>query len=361
LIDYGGLASSMVVTSPLGLTIDGTYTQISDSYWAWQPSAELLPGTYLIETTNGPPLHQRNGILSAQFTVVEPIDLARPVLASEPSLSLVAQGVDQACCQQWTDFGVLQGQCTALTEVTYAALSTGLTTSTPAMALRQYLFRVDPAGLGPSLYLPFDGARQLLFEVADDEYCFEIEAIAIFDSTLHPYAELESCAPHGDLGEVGMMPVEPSSSFFDRSQCTEPPLGFEDEWCEENADCEGATNMPQCVLFDHLCNGGVRPQWMPFVAGAGGFGGASGMAGVGGADRPAGSGGFSGIGGSGGTIFPGGPGGASGMSAAKDDSGPIRDGTFCAIAAPGAASRSSRAWFALGVALALFGVRRRAR
>jgi hypothetical protein len=357
LTDYGGNAFSLIVTSPEGEPVEGTYVQVRDAYWAWRPSVVLAPGEYLIESTGGPPLHQRNGLLSTTFTVVAVADLSFPVLNSEPSVSLVSLSSDSFCCELWTDFGIESGSCSPTRQETYAALQPGLSSSSGAIALSQFLFMISPKESAGAGYAPWSASQELPFTVEAEEYCYEVSAISIVDSTEQSYTDLTPrCVPHGELGALGSTPIEPPASFYDRARCTEPPDGFDAAWCELNADCEDSTE-PDCVLFEYLCNDGVRPMWMPPIGGFGGFGGFGG----------GGFGGFGGLivtGGTGGHI--GGEGGAAGMQGGKGGSAskggedpPKRSSKGCSIALDGTRSQTSAAWLLLGLAFALLGLRKR--
>src|SRR5688572_15176145 len=49
----------VVVTGPDGERVEGTLERVRWYHWAFRPSETLAPGEYLIETTDGPPLHAR--------------------------------------------------------------------------------------------------------------------------------------------------------------------------------------------------------------------------------------------------------------------------------------------------------------
>jgi hypothetical protein len=335
LTDYSDSNFSLVITSPEGTTVEGSYVQVWDYYWAFRPSAALAPGQYLIESTGGPPLHQRNGLLSTTFTVLDAVDLSLPVLLSEPSLSLLIESTDTQCCDLWTELGIETGSCSTTREQAYAALEPGLSSSTGAGALGQFIFATwAPGTTAQGTYELWPPTAQgIAFATQAEEYCYEITAISIVDSTEYAYDDLEPrCVPHGDLGALATLPSELPASFFDRSRCTEPPDGLEEGWCEQNEDCEGS-DAPDCVMFDHLCDDGERPGWP------------AGTAGGGGSDDP----------GSAGTS------GDAGSDTERDDDPPTSSEEGCSVALEGTRTRSHAGapWLALGLALALRRARKR--
>jgi hypothetical protein len=362
---------TFVVRSFLG-PIEGTYFQVSHMFWAWLPNVPLASGSYVIESTIGPPTHDADGWLADTITVVDAVDLSLPDLKSEPSVSLVTQPLDTLCCTQWTDVGVLTGECVPTTNVHTVVLDPGLSSSTGAIALSQYMFGISAPAAAPARYVQWSTPLALSFTTQAEEYCYDLAAIAIFDGSMHELDELmRRCAPHGALGELGTERPVLRPSFYDRKSCTAPPEGFEEPWCEHNADCAGS-HEAECVLFDHVCHGGPEPIWTPTgIAGLGGGGGMMASAGSGGS----GAGGFDPLGGIGGAGGASGTGGAAGMALAGTGGGASGEGTAttggagaltsqpsdgegCSVARAGANARSTT-WLLLGLAFALVRVARR--
>lgn len=370
--DAGDANPHLRATDTFGLPVEGTYVQLAGTYWAWRPSETLWPGSYFIDTTNGPPDYQPTGFLGYAFTVGATIDRSPPVLKTEPSLSLVKQSTDMACCHLWTDVGVDVGNCAHMGEQTTAVLDLGLSSSTGVKALSQYLFKVSSLE-ATSDYVQWSLIASLQFTSQAEEYCYEIEALPLFDAPLITYEDLSPrCVPHGALGALGNARTVLPDSFFDRTRCTRPPVGYEAAWCERNVDCKTARE-PECVLFDHLCNGGAEPTWPDTgLAGDGGSSGTgSGSGGTGaiaGSDRPDGAAGDGGAGGAGAAGTAGmamsesdGNAGGVGDTALPGTSQPVPETNDpgCGIARTGVGSRHS--WASLLFTLAALLVMRRAR
>jgi MYXO-CTERM domain-containing protein len=78
-----------------------------------------------------------------------------------------------------------------------------------------------------------------VFEVESDTYCYELEFESLIDGTrLGPFAE---CVPHGDLGAIGVFELTPSELATELTFCSEPPPGYESDWCEVFAEECAAT------------------------------------------------------------------------------------------------------------------------
>lgn len=339
-------------------TLGGTLVQLDFSpFWVWTPTVPLTEGTTYSVRLSSPDL----GItgITDSFTAVAPIAITQPSVSSEPSVSAVSETFNAACCRAY-QFGVLQDtSCFPNQQRRSVILDPGFSTADPAVLLNQFLFRMGPApGTAVNAPLtPWSSLTPMWFTEQAQEYCYELEAIEIISRTVYTYDDLESCVPHGDLAELGVVEVEPGAAELDHLVCQAPPDQYKDQWCDLNEDpCADDAMATACGLYGFVCRGEDLPP-DPFSM-TGGFSGFDG-AGIGGfAGMVAGAGGTSGVGGS--TAGSGGMGGASGMSEDPDAPSEPSHGGGCSVGDAG----EPRSGGALGwglLAAALFMAKRRKR
>lgn len=318
-----------------GTTLGGTLSMFLGSiYWIWVPNAPFIEGaTYQVRLSA-----TDLGIVgnTDTFEVVPAITIARPAISTAPSASWRGEAVQSACCRTLVGTSLVEnGGCFPSIQRASIMLDPGFTTSEPALVINQFVFRMGfggtPANLGqPSLWPNFFAAP--IYEQAE-EYCFAIEAIDIVSGMVFTYEDLATCAPHGALGDLGEVPLEPGIAELDRLVCHAPPAQFEEEWCELNEEpCADDAMATACGLYGHVCRDEPLPP-DPFsmtggfagMVAMGGFGGFGGMAGAGG------SGGAGSVGATGGAsgMNDGGDSGASGDGGDGDDSGGSSHGSGC--------------------------------
>jgi hypothetical protein len=337
-------------------TLGGTTRQFESSqYWIWVPSQPFVEGkTYQVRLSA--PDVGFFGVTDS-FEVVPAITLSQPVLVAEPSASSVAETNNVACCRSFFGSGVLeQSSCFPNEQRRTIMVNPGLSTPNPAVLLGQFLFRIHPGDEVTALTQPtqWPTSVPVMFNEQADEYCFNVEAIELVSGTMHGYPDLERCAEHGALPEIGVVEIEAGASELDREICHAPPLAYEQQWCDLNEDpCADDGTESGCGLYGYVCRDEALPQ-DPFSGGGGfaGFEAGFGGMGIGGA-----TGTVSGSGGDDG--FFAGASGASGRGGGGGGSG-SDDG--CSIAGVPAKGRDAGllAWSAFAVA-SLLTARRRTR
>ena len=304
--------------------------------WVWTPSSPLTAGTTYQVTVSAPDL----GVTSPTdtFEVVPAITLAKPTISTAPSASWRGDTNNWGCCRSLIG-GVLQdASCFPNEQIASIVLEPGFTTSTPAVEMNQFVFRIATgttplSGVQPSVWpnLPMEPIREQA-----DEYCFQLEAIDIVSEMAFSYTALdvELCAPHGDLADLGIVPLEPGATELDRLVCHAPPEAYKEEWCELNEDpCADDAMATACGLYGYVCRDEpLPPDPFSMTGGFGGFSGMIGTSGMGGFGGMAGAGG-GGNGGSGATtggtsVMP--EGGASGDGDDGESSGD--SGSWCSVA-----------------------------
>lgn len=351
----GGSATPIVevaASATPSTTIGGTMTMfMGTQYWVWMPSAPLVEGSTYQVRVSAPDL----GIVgnTDTFEVVPAITIARPMISTAPSASFRSETSNSACCRSLFGGVLSDTSCFPSEQRSSIMLEPGFSSMDPAVLLNQFMFRIGSAGFAaaqgslgmwPNLY------ANLFYDQAA-EYCFELEAIDIISGTVFTYEDLERCAPHGELPELGISSIEPGAAELDRLVCHAPPEQYKDQWCDINEDpCAEDQMATACGLYGFVCLGEPLPP-DPFggMAGFNGMGG-FGMGGVGGVG---GAGGAGAIGGAGG-VGNGGMGGAAGMSGeGEDDEAPSHgDGGCSASPASGGGSTLGYALGAIGLVLA---------
>jgi hypothetical protein len=364
LIYAGGMGIAPIVqvsdaTTPT-TTLGGTLTALDgELYWVWEPTSPLTAGSTYEVRLSTPDF----GVRTSTFDVVATITIARPAIESSPSASWRGETNNWSCCRTLIGGTLEDASCFPSEQRASIMLEPGFTTSDPAVLLNQFVFRLGTDELsadltGPSIW-PNVYVSPLYTQA--EEYCFTLEAIEIISGTVHTYEDIERCAPHGELKDLGFLPIEPGSVELDRVVCHAPPDQFKDQWCDINEDpCAHDNNETGCGLYGFVCEGEPLPP-DPFSMMAG-FGGMSGFAGMGGFGAIGGAGSAA-IGGS----TSGGTGGASGMSdgsdaGADDDDGKSSGGgnSGCSVSGARGASGSSSAFgYAFSAAAALAWLSRR--
>jgi len=252
------IAGSGAINSSAGVEVEGALTRIEGSpYWVWLPTAPLVAGTSIELQLWG------SGELDAtslsSFTVMPALELAQPAIALAPSASLISVISEKVCCR--ARFGTsatleASSPCFGIEYEASIQLDPGISTTAPRLQSNQYVFRFDT---GPDARPAFtdgslSGVVLPVFREQADEYCFNITAIELSTRTEYPY-ESAACARHGTLADLGVSAVEPGAAELVRNLCQAPPLGFEEPWCEVNADCEGNETSAFCGLYPHVCDG----------------------------------------------------------------------------------------------------------
>jgi hypothetical protein len=371
LLIYSGNSSTaptvqVAAEATLNTTIGGTLKMLlggTGLLWVWTPSTPFTVGTTYQVTVSAPDL----GVISLPdtFEAVPAITIARPAISTAPSASWRGDTNNWGCCRSLIG-GVLQdASCFPNEQRASIVLEPGFTTATPAVEMNQFVFRIAAAAATLSVSQPSvwpNLPMQPILEQAE-EYCFQIEAIDIVSETVFSYAstDITLCAPHGDLADLGIMPLEPGAAELDRLVCHAPPEAYKEEWCELNEDpCADDAMATACGLYGFVCRDEPLPP-DPFSM-TGGFGGVSGMFGTSGITGFGAMGGIGGggNGGSGATTA-----GTSGMpegGASGDDGGSSGgdSGSWCSVAMVQSvrSSAASTPWLASWLSvLALIGAR----
>lgn len=363
LIYSGGTGTPPIIevadTAAPNTTLGGTLTQLADTiYWVWMPTAPLTADTTYQVRMSAPDL----GIVgvTTTFDVVAAITIAKPVIEASPSASWRGETNNWACCRTLMGNTLGDASCFPSEQRASVMIEPGFTTGDSAVLLNQFMFRLGNAELpvvsAPLGIWPNIGVGPVYTQA--EEYCFDLEAIEIVSGTVHTYAEIDRCASHGELADLGFIAIEPGATELDRVVCHAPPDQYKDQWCELNeepcADDEMATG---CGLYGFVCEGDPLP---PDPFSTGGFGG---MVGGFGAFGGGGMIGMAGVGG----VTTGGAGGAAGMSDDSDASvdeddeeKPSSGGdSGCSVGGPRAADGGGMLGYALGAAAAVWASRRR--
>jgi hypothetical protein len=218
-----------------------------------------------------------------------------------------------------------------------------------AMVNNQFLYRAVAAALDePELSASNAAVVAGPFTVQAEEYCFGIEAVSITTGIAYPYPDLELCAPHGELADFVERNIQVTDETLNRFSCMVPPAGYEERWCEANAQCIELWRSPQlvqsnnCQLYFESCPDAERPDGgtAGTTMDAGGAGSAGGL-------RDAGFAPWSE------------PEDAGVESDASDDNGAAGDGSSCAVARRTGGSLASPVAGVAFAVLALLRVRRR--
>lgn len=333
-------------------TFGGVMLSLGDYYWSWTPTQPLEVGDYAISLA-----HRAFGSVTYAVHIVADAVLDPPAFTSEPLAVYATEFTEYATCQSWGGIALLPGPMIATRERGQAEVIANLSFSSDPTIVHQFLYRA---------IAPVDGESQLRasglpvvggpFTVQAEEYCFGIEAVDITTGTVHPYPDVELCAPHGALPDLSERDVAVTDETLSRYSCMVPPTGFEERWCEVNDQCITLWLMPElaasnnCQLYFDTCPDAEMP--VP-SAGTGGMTmDAGGGAGTGGSGRR--DAGFA-------PWFGQGDAAAEDDAGAEDDKAAVSHGSGCAVARrTGAAAASPGACTALA-ALGLLIVRRRKR
>jgi hypothetical protein len=362
----GGTATPPIVevsdTATPNTTLGGTLTQFPGTvYWVWMPTAPLTADTTYQARLSAPDL----GIVgvTTTFDAVAAISIAKPAIEASPSASWRGETNNWACCRTLIGSTLEDASCFPSEQRASIMLEPGFTTGDSAVLLNQFMFRLGntelPVASAPLGIWPNVGTGPIYTQA--EEYCFDLEAVEIVTGTVHTYADLQRCAPHGALADLGFIAIEPGATELDRVVCHAPPDQYKDEWCEMNEDpCADDAMETGCGLYGFVCEGDPLPP-DPFATG--------GFAGMVGGSGAIGGGGMIGMAGVGG-VTTGGVGGASGMagdsdaSVDEDDEDPPSSGGDSGCNASGAHDASGGGGalgYALGAAAVAWASRRRKR
>jgi hypothetical protein len=359
---------SVTTVDATSTTFGGTLKMLlggSGVFWVWTPSSPLTVGTTYQVTLSSTDIGVTT--LPDPFEVLPAITIAKPAISSAPSASWRGDTNNWAWCRSLIG-GILQDASPfPIEQIASVMLEPGFTTATPAVEMNQFVFRIATgsetvSAVQPSVWPNLPMAP--IYEQAE-QYCFQLEAIDIVTETVFSYAstDITLCAPHGDLADLGVRPIEPGAVELDRLVCHAPPEAYEEEWCELNEDpCADDAMATACGLYGFVCRDEPLPP-DPFSM-TGGFGGGSGMFGTSGFSGFGAMGGIGG-GGSGGSGAT--SGGTSGMpeggaSGGGDDVGSSGgdSGSWCSVAMVQSVRSTERStpWLASWLsALALIGAR----
>lgn len=267
-------------------TFTGTVRQVFPGYWSWTPAEPLELGQYLVSLA-----HPSVGSSSATITIVAEVVLEPPVLGSQAVAVVTIYPSRYEHCQHWTG--------TALVDVPFVSrlagqvsVSANLTFSSEVPTAHQYLYRAFMNASDPTLFVSSDSPIIVGPYTEEAEgYCFGVEALDIATSTVHSYPDVTFCVVHGSLESLAEREAGLLDEDVYRTSCTIPPSGYEELWCESNADCIEIWRTPEnvdsnaCQTYFDMCPDAMRPD--AGASGAGGSGG-TGEGGEGGADPDAG-------------------------------------------------------------------------
>lgn len=254
-----------------------------EGYWVWVADSPLPEGSYTatisdVNFANEQPL---------PFEVTGERVFQKPALTSTPQIAISELYSEYACC--WSLVNGMKSDSTCFTVELQdgVLLSPNVATSESASTLTQLLFEVAPVGQpGYATAEPFGyGPTAFSLEMQADAYCFDVTVIEIATGERYTFDEddLQLCAPHGDLRELGTRSLEPSAMELDATVCHAPPEGFEASWCELNeAPCTTDPGRVGCELTGYVCRGEPLPGTVT-TGGTGGMvnpGGAGGSSGT---------------------------------------------------------------------------------
>lgn len=263
IMSYDADVSVTVRQRSTGAQLEGTLTQVEDSrFWVWTPELPWTAGsTFEVEVGN-----TRGEVVAfQQIEIVAAIELARPSLMTAPSASLISVIGEKTCCRVLSAGLVQGGHCFPIENEASVVLDPGVATGSSAFIASQYLFRFDTGGGMRSVFTTGSFANLVLpaFREQQASYCFAVTAIELATLDEYAYDDVDLCAEHGSLGDVGSSPEEPTDAALDRSVCAAPPVGFEDRWCELNEACteddDEVEGIDDCFLYEHICEGAELP------------------------------------------------------------------------------------------------------
>lgn len=262
----GGLADPYVVVRTDGASapIEGTLMKLPSGYWSWRPAEPLAPGSYLVSTQ----AFGQAPLTEQQVTFSDELAPEKPEI-SVTAVPTVMDYVDRLNCCSYDDKAVGDGQC--FPDVTEHTLYVHheLTSTSSAIALHQFLFRIFTLGSGPgyaTTAAAVNASSTVVYYEQAAEYCAVIEAIDIATQTVHTFPELSPlCIPHGAMGIVGYDAFEYDQADLDRRNCDMPPVSLVGPWCDYNRDACEPLDFDEliandCRFYDTTCEGGEVPE-----------------------------------------------------------------------------------------------------
>lgn len=231
-------------------------------YWVWRPDDPLPVGAVCeVEIAS-----DATGSSWADIDVVAAIELEQPAIVTAPAASLISVAAERACCRtQFTaGYGLeATSQCFTIGNESSVHVDPGVLTMSGQAQANQYLFRFSTGPDARPVYSTGSFNRLVLpvYREQADEYCFEVAAIELPTLRELAYDDVDTCAEHGTLADLGPSPVEPSAFELSRAICHAPPIGYEEPWCEVNEDCEEGDSTSGCRLYPHVCEGEALPAW----------------------------------------------------------------------------------------------------
>ena len=246
LVSFDG-TTPIVQARAAGAPIEGQAHSVghdeAGTLYAWVPSAPFAVGTVVVTLRN-----ELNAALEATYNidVVAPLGVGTPELDMRPTASVQAMSTEGECCRN------LQGQllldaCFEAREQRFVLVTPRASSSSSAIVLNQHVFMIgaDPgSSISSSLYRPLDQAPlEVSFHEPADQYCVQARAMNVATRAVHRYTELAFCASF-EGESIGERTVQPDPSALALPGCLAPPAGYEDLWCEVNADaCEPSSDL----------------------------------------------------------------------------------------------------------------------
>jgi hypothetical protein len=245
------------VTTSQYAEVAGSLVMIAHGMWAWHATVPPAPGLYEVQ------VFDETGIAeTVAIEFLEPAARTWPELTSAASLSQVIANEAPSCCTLDTGNGVIDFNCTTLSETTYAVLHPGLSSASSPVELNQYLFRYTaPDHSSQVAVLPWTVVAALPIYEMSDEYCYEVDAIDLVTGIIHPYRDLPArCAPHGALAPIESTVKQLADDALASPICPMPPDGFSERWCALNAEaCEVDVRPRHCHFYPFTCDNQPYP------------------------------------------------------------------------------------------------------
>lgn len=323
------------------VTFGGELRELGSFYYSWTAVEPLEVGTYQLSVAHGV-----FGTVLETVTVVDDVALEPPAFTANPIVGYASTVTEYAACNDRMA-NLLQGSPFPTREKVHALVFANLTLSGEPMNNHQFLYRAVAPGLEAMALSASNAAvvAEPFMELAQ-EYCFGIEAVSITTGVAHPYPDIELCAPHGDVDDFAERDVSVPLGTFNRFVCMVPPAGFEESWCQANADCIEVLRFAEraqsdnCQTYYETCPDAARPDAGPdgtaMDAGAAGSAGADGRRDAGFEQED-----------------------AAVESDASDDKAAASTGSGCGVARQASALHASPVACAVLATLALLRVRRR--
>lgn len=255
---------------------------------AWRPEVPFEQGMYSVEFEH--PDKRPNQEAQAFEVTSDPVASAAE-LTIEPWSYARVTGPD-ACCVEGTIDSCGGSSCYTIPEgvTSFINLSLKYGEASPYGLPGGFVYRARAqGGEWPSFWNEWRGA-DVIFEGEASEYCYEVEAYDLRNSTSEII--FSGCAPGSEVPPVDQEAELTRANRELFSQCSVPPEGYEDRWCETFAEnvrtgsCEGKYQAA-CEAAQERC-----PELPNNPDGSGGSQNSSGGSRNGSSGSPNGSGGM---------------------------------------------------------------------